>query len=79
MMSLIAIKTHLMKIKLASLASLCAHFNNADPDLLRTMLCHWVRKGKVRCIKKTPFCGQKCMKCDVTAIEIYEWIYPGNV
>jgi len=73
-MSLLAIKEHLVKIKLASLSNLSAHFNQISPDLLRDMLSHWMRKGKVRCFKKTPFCGGKCNKCDVTLTEIYEWV-----
>lgn len=73
-MGLLAIKDYLTKVKLASLANLCAHFNYSNQDVLRDMLDHWIRKGKVRCFLKTPFCGGKCVKCDKSIVEIYEWI-----
>lgn len=73
-MNLLTIKQYLMNVKIASLASLCQYFKNANPDLLRDMLGHWMRKGKVRCSARTPLCGKKCMKCDLAQIEIYEWV-----
>jgi putative ferrous iron transport protein C len=73
-MSLIAIKQHLMQVKIASLATLCTHFNNASPDVLRDMLGHWMRKGKVRCSAKTLLCGKKCVQCPAEQVEIYEWV-----
>jgi hypothetical protein len=72
-MSLVEIKQHLMKVKMASLASLCAYFKT-DSDLLRQMLGHWIRKGCVRQCMKTAACGRTCMKCSVPAVEIYEWV-----
>lgn len=72
-MSLIEIKNHLMQVKIATLGSLCAIFK-ADPDMLRTMLQHWVNKGKVRkCMKKNA-CGSKCFKCPTLDTEFYEWV-----
>ncbi len=73
-MSLIAIKEYLMKVKVASLSTLCSQFNETNPSLLRDMLRCWVQKGKIRCFSKTPYCGGKCMKCDVAITEIYEWV-----
>lgn len=72
-MSLLDIKQHLMQVKIATLASLCAFFKT-DPDTLRCMLSHWVRKGKVRQCLKKPACGSKCFKCPTLSIEIYEWM-----
>jgi putative ferrous iron transport protein C len=73
-MSLLAIKDHLIQVKSASLANLAAYFHQADLDVLRDMLAHWMRKGKVRCFAKTALCGQKCTQCPVEQTEIYQWV-----
>lgn len=74
-MSLIDIKNYLMRVKMSSLSSLCSYLN-ADPDLLRQMLMHWVRKGRVRKFTKTPACGRACTNCKPDTTEIYEWLPP---
>ena len=79
-MSLLEIKQHMMQVKMATLGSLCNLFN-ADPDTLRCMLQHWVKKGKIRQCMKKPACGSKCFKCSSLTTEIYEWVdrAPGDV
>jgi putative ferrous iron transport protein C len=72
-MSLLDIRNHMMQVKMASLASLCSLFK-VEPDTLRCMLSHWIRKGKMRQCSKKPACGSKCFKCPTATIEIYEWI-----
>lgn len=72
-MNLLEIKNYLMRVKIASLASLCTYFN-CDSQLLRNMLGHWVRKGCVRQCLKTSACGTRCTQCPTAATEIYEWI-----
>lgn len=72
-MSLIEIKSYMVRVRMASLASLCAFFQT-DPDTLRCLLAHWVRKGNIRQCQKTPACGSKCFKCPILSTEIYEWI-----
>jgi putative ferrous iron transport protein C len=72
-MSLVDIKQHLMQVRIASLSSICVYFN-ADPDTLRGMLSHWVRKGRVRQCKKNPACASSCGKCSPLLTEIYEWV-----
>jgi len=72
-MSLIAIKRHLMQVKVATLSSLCTLFN-ADPETVRCMLSHLVRKGCIRQGLKTPACGSKCFKCPSVSTELYEWV-----
>lgn len=72
-MSLLEIKRYLMQVKICSLSSICAYFN-ADPDVLRQMLNHWVRKGCVRKCAKTAACGSSCAKCSPLITEIYEWL-----
>ncbi len=61
-MSLLAIKEHMMQVKIASLSTLCACLNT-DADVLRHMLTHWERKGKIRKFTKTPACGSQCSNC----------------
>lgn len=72
-MSLLDIKQHMMKVRMASLASLC-HLFGAEPETIRCMLKHWMVKGKIRQCSKTPACGSKCFKCETTITEIYEWV-----
>lgn len=77
-MNLLEIKNYLMRVKIASLSSLCTYFN-CDSDLLRGMLSHWIRKGCVRQCLKTANCGTKCVKCSPSVTEIYEWVSVGSV
>lgn len=72
-MSLLDIKQHMMRVKLASLSSLCLLFN-LDAETLRCLLQHWVKKGKIRKCTKEPACGSKCFKCPTSAVELYEWV-----
>lgn len=71
-MSLLDIRNYLSQVKVASLASIAAYFKK-NPELLRDMLAHWIRKGKIRKFAKTAACGGKCVKCDPMWVEIYEW------
>ncbi len=72
-MSLIDIKNYFMQVKIASLANICTYFNS-DSDVLRAMLSHWIRKGKIRKFAKTNACGSQCAKCSPSQVEIYEWV-----
>jgi putative ferrous iron transport protein C len=72
-MSLIDIKQHMMRVKMATLGSLCILFK-VEPDTLRSLLQHWMRKGKIRQCMKEPACGSRCFKCPGTTTEIYEWV-----
>jgi hypothetical protein len=72
-MGLLDIKNYMMKVRMASLSSLCIYFNS-EANVLRDMLAHWVRKGNLRQCMKTPKCGVKCGQCSVPQTEIYEWV-----
>jgi putative ferrous iron transport protein C len=72
-MSLIAIKQHMQQVRMATLTSLCILFK-AEPETVRCMLSHWIRKGRIRQCMKTVDCGSKCFKCPAVATELYEWI-----
>ena len=71
-MTLVAIKQHMMQVKIATLSNLCLLFKS-DPETLRCMLAHWVRKGNLRQCTKKPACGSQCFKCPTATTEIYEW------
>lgn len=72
-MTLVEVKQHMMRVKVASLASLSLCLQT-EPTLLRQMLCHWERKGCVRKFKKTDLCGSQCQQCLPDVTEIYEWM-----
>ena len=72
-MNLVEIKHYLMRVKISSLAGLCAYFK-AEPDNLRQLLNHWLRKGCVKQCMQTPACGTACGKCAPAKTEIYEWV-----
>ncbi len=57
----------------ASLQDMALHFD-ADPEALRGMLEHWMRKGKVKKRLATSSCGSGgCSQCDPASVEIYRW------
>jgi len=72
-MSLLDIKQYMMKVKAASLGNLCTVFKT-DPETIRCLLSHWMRKGCVRQCTREPACGTKCFKCPVQVTEVYEWV-----
>jgi predicted transcriptional regulator len=68
---LTTLKGYLVGHRAASLSELARHVG-ADPDAVRGMLEHWVRKGKV-----SRTAGARCGGCDSCAaadIEFYEWV-----
>lgn len=46
----------------------------SDPEAVRGMLTHWLRKGKVRQCPKPNGCGSRCTQCNVAHAEVYEWV-----
>ncbi len=76
MMTLIGLKKYMMKVKVANLFNISTYFD-ADPDLVRCQLQHWMNKGCVVKCTKTPNCGTKCGKCAVIMTEIYQWVPSG--
>jgi len=71
-MSLLAIKQHMMKVRIASFQSICAYFNQ-DQTLLRQMLGHWIRKGCLRKMGRSAAC-ESCKQCGELVTEVYEWV-----
>lgn len=73
-MSLIHVKRYLMRARQATLTSLCALFQ-AEPETMRCLLNHLIRKGCVRKCERQIACGSTCFKCPVAAAsEMYEWV-----
>lgn len=72
-MSLIAIKKYLVRVKTASLLMMSVYFD-AEPDLLRAQLQHWINKGYVRKMMQFSACADQCGQCAIAAAERYEWL-----
>lgn len=72
---LLAIKDYLSVRKTASLQELSLHFCK-HPEMMRDMMSHWVRKGKVCCLQKPPGCGTRCVQCKPEFAEEYQWVEP---
>jgi len=72
---LVAIRSFLQGHGSASLADI-AHHLDADPDAVRGMVDHWVRKGKVGVVPVA--CGG-CTQCDIATIETYCWLDSSEV
>ena len=72
-MNLLAVKTHMMQVKMTTLANLCRLFQ-LEPQTMRCLLSHWILKGKIRQCTKKPACGSKCFACPTENIEMYEWV-----
>jgi putative ferrous iron transport protein C len=72
-MNLLEIKQYMLRVRVATLGHLCSVFHT-DPETLRSMLSHWMRKGNIRQCLKTPACGSKCFKCPAMNTEQYEWV-----
>lgn len=69
---LLEIKRYMLTKKTATLQELMLHFKK-QPDTMRSMLQHWVRKGKICHATKPMGCGSKCQMCQPSIAEIYTW------
>lgn len=69
------IKRYLTERKMAPLNDIALHFD-MEPDAVRGLLGHWIRKGKVR-LHKDEGCssGGCCSDCGTHAKEVYEWLH----
>nr|WP_230206128.1 FeoC-like transcriptional regulator [Coxiella endosymbiont of Amblyomma americanum] len=69
-------KDFLKKRKTISLQELTSYFCK-NPQIIRCMLEHWIRKGKVsRLIIKSVSCNnnKRCQSCLSQISETYQWI-----
>ncbi len=72
MISLLQIKSYLQQRHSANLLDMATHFD-ADQEMIKSMLDHWIRKGYVSVQKKTDSCGSRCQQCSEWITEIYQW------
>ncbi len=68
------VKRYLSERKLAPLSDIALHFD-LEPDTVRGLLEHWLRKGRVR-IHREPGCKSGgCGGCgEHVDREVYEWL-----
>ena len=67
------VKRYLSERKIAPLNDIALHFDT-DPDAVRGVLEHWIRKGRVRCHQEEGCQSGCCGSCDEHVKEIYEWV-----
>jgi hypothetical protein len=70
-MSLSDLKVYLKGHGQATLTDLVYHFR-CEPELIKTMLEHWIRKGKIEHVKLEA-CKKGCCAGNCTDLEIYRW------
>jgi hypothetical protein len=68
------VKRYLSERKVAPLNDIAVHFD-MEPDAVRGMLGHWIRKGRVR-LHQEDRCSSDgcCGGCDEHVKEVYEWL-----
>ena len=71
-MILSEVRDYLQERGQVSLQDLALHFDS-DPEALRGMLEHWIRKGRVSRRKAAASCGSSCTQCDPASVELYVW------
>ena len=69
--SLFELRHYLRQKTNVSLSELSAYFRK-EPQFMRLMLRHWIRKGSVRCWRKQ--CQASCHGCSFAVTEWYEWL-----
>lgn len=68
------VKRYLVARKVAPLHDIALHFG-MEPDAVRGLLGHWIRKGRVR-LHQDEGCssGGCCGDCAAVTKEVYEWL-----
>jgi len=69
-MILLEVKDYIKQKQWVNLQDLSLHFQR-DPDTMRDILGHWLRKGVVRRAPQPTGCGVKCGQCKPTIAEVY--------
>jgi len=68
------VKRYLSERKIAPLNDIALHFD-MNPDAVRGLLSHWIRKGKVRQVTAESCPGKCCGSCsEHQTKEIYQWL-----
>jgi len=68
------VKRYLSQRRIAPLHDIAMHFD-LEPDTVRGLLSHWIRKGKVR-LHRQDGCRSEgcCGGCETDSREVYEWL-----
>jgi len=69
-MILLEIKQYLKAHKVANLQELSLHFQR-DPEIMRDMLSHWLRKDVIYRAPNPVGCGVTCGQCKPSIAEVY--------
>lgn len=69
---LVKVRSYLSERGRVSLRDLVWHFQ-VEPDAMRGMLEHWIRKGKIIREASCPPCGSGCCQCPSDLTEFYSW------
>jgi len=75
-MTLRDLKTYLVEHKQSTLTDLSHHFRS-EPEQVKMMLEHWIRKGKVQHIK-VDACHKGCCSGG-TDLDVYRWTEHGFI
>lgn len=68
------VKRYLSERKYAPLNDIAVHFD-MEPDAVRGMLDHWIRKGRVQRHQEDPCRSDGCCGgCHDEVKEVYEWL-----
>ena len=71
-MILSEVRTYLAERGRVPIGDLVNRFD-ADPDAIRGMLAHFIRKGRLRKLENPAGDCGGCSKCDAFSLEVYEW------
>jgi hypothetical protein len=67
---LIELRDYVMERGRVSMRDLVCRFEK-EPEAIRQMLEHWIRKGRIARESGCPPCGAGCCKCDPELTEFY--------
>ena len=71
-MILIDVKNYLKQKSVSNLQVLSVQFQR-DPEVMRDILAHWVRKGVIVMEAKPVNCGITCVQCRPEVVEVYRY------
>ncbi|WP_252179770.1 FeoC-like transcriptional regulator [Endozoicomonas sp. 4G] len=70
---MLSIRDFLAEKGVCTLAEVSQHFQ-VDPEAMKGMLGHWVRKGKL--VEERSGCKQGCVSCKPEQLIVYRWLNP---
>jgi len=72
-MILSEIKRYFLRQHVVSLSDLSVHFR-VEPEAMRGILEHWIRKGKLRKLPQNTPCPNCSEACKSEKLELYKWL-----